>query len=337
MDAPGRDGASQVATGETAAAVGVPAAEAGIGGGPLLGGLAARPRTAAALGAICIAFSGIIFREAGVGPSTATFYRCLLALPFLWMLARLEDRRFGRRSARDRRLALLAGVFFAADLECFHTAITVVGAGLGTVLPNLQVIAVTIATWLLFGERPPARAVIAVPVVLGGVILISGVLDTAAYGRDPVAGAALGTAAGAFYAGFLVIVRRISRDRRHAAAPLFDATLATAIVVVPVGVVIGGFDVAPGWSAIAWLTVLALSSQVLGYLFITLSLPRLPAILSSLLLFVQPVATMVLAGLLLAERPSPVQLAGVALVLGGVGLAALPIGRRPGRAERQPA
>jgi len=289
---------------------------------------------AAATGAVCIAFSGIIFRFAGVGPSTATFFRCLLALPFLWAFARMEDRRFGPRTARERRWALLAGCFFAADLECFHTAVTLVGAGLGTVLPNLQVIAVALATWLFFGERPSARAVAAVPIVLGGVVLISGVLDAGAYGHDPVLGAVLGAAAGLFYAGFLVIVRRISRGRRRAAGPLFDATLATTVLVVPVGLALANLDFAPGWQAIGWLAVLALSSQVFGYLFITLSLPRLPAIVASLLLFVQPVATILFARLLLAEQPSPLQLGGVALVLGGVGFAALPVGRIARAARR---
>jgi drug/metabolite transporter (DMT)-like permease len=309
-------------------------ADAGVVAGPLLGSLASRPRMAAATGAACIAFSGIIFRVSGVGPTTATFFRCLLALPLLWLLARAEDRRFGPRAGRERWLGVGAGLFFAADLECFHTAVTLVGAGLGTVLPNLQVIAVAIATWLIFGERPPTRAVAAVPVVLGGVVLISGVLEVGAYGRDPVGGAVLGVAAGVFYAGFLVLIRRIARDRRRAAGPLLDATFTTAVVALPIGLAVGGLDLAPGWVAIGWLALLALSSQVLGYLFITLSLPRLPAIVSSLLLFVQPVATMVLAALLLAERPSPLQLFGVALVLGGVVLAAVPVGRFSGAVRR---
>ena len=75
------------------------------------------------------------------------------------------------------------------------------------------------------------------------------------------------------------------------------------------------------------------TSQVLGYLFITLALPRLPAAVGAVLLFVQPVATLVLAAVLLGERPSPIQLTGVALVLGGVAFAAAPFRRRPAAAE----
>ncbi len=184
-----------------------------------------------------------------------------------------------------------------------------------------------LATWLLFGERPPARALVAIPVVLAGVVLISGVLDEAAYGEDPVAGAVLGAAAGVFYAGFLVIMRRVNRDRRRSAGPLADATLTTALAVLPVGLLLGSLDLTPSPAQLAWMALLALTSQVLGYLLITLSLPRLPAAVGSILLFVQPVVTLLLAARLLGERPSPAQLAGVALVLGGVVVAALPIRR----------
>ncbi len=67
-----------------------------------------------------------------------------------------------------------------------------------------------------------------------------------------------------------------------------------------------------------------MTSQVLGYLFITTRCRGCPR-RGSLLLFVQPVATVGFAAILLAERPSPLQLAGVALVLGGVAFAAAPV------------
>jgi drug/metabolite transporter (DMT)-like permease len=280
------------------------------------------------LGAVFIAFSGIIFRLSGVAPTTATFWRSAIAAVPLWMLGRVEDRRFGPRSRRERGWAVVAGLFFAADLQCFHYAVTLVGAGLGTVLPNLQVVVVALATWLLFGERPTARVLVAIPIVLAGVVLISGVLDDAAYGANPVAGAVLGVAAGIFYAGFLIIMRAVNRDQRRAAGPLADVSVTTAVAVVPVGLLLGSLDLTPSPVDLAWMALLALTSQVLGYLFITMSLPRLPAALGSILLFVQPVGTLVFAALLLGERPSPIQLAGVMLVLGGVTVAALPVRRR---------
>ncbi len=57
---------------------------------------------------------------------------------------------------------------------------------------------------------------------------------------------------------------------------------------------------------------------MLGWLLITVSLPRLQAVATSLLLTLQPVATVVLAAILLGEDPSPLQLVGVAAILAGL-------------------
>ena len=74
----------------------------------------------------------------------------------------------------------------------------------------------------------------------------------------------------------------------------------------------------PGWSALGWLAVLALTAQVLGWLLISSSLPRLPAALTSVLLLAQPVGALLVSAVLLAEAPTTVQYAGTALILAGV-------------------
>ena len=107
------------------------------------------PVLAALVGAFCIAFSGILFRLAHVSPSTGAFFRCLWALPPLWWLARREDSRYGPRSPRARLLGAAAGAFFAVDLVAWHHSVEEVGAGLATVLGNLQVVLVGPIAWLL--------------------------------------------------------------------------------------------------------------------------------------------------------------------------------------------
>jgi drug/metabolite transporter (DMT)-like permease len=91
--------------------------------------------------------------------------------------------------------------------------------------------------------------------------------------------------------------------------------------------VIGDADLAPSWPAHGWLVLLALTSQVLGWLLISISLPRLPAALTSLLLTVQPVGSVILGAILFGESPTPLQLAGVAAIL--TGLATLTRSRSP--------
>ena len=282
-----------------------------------------RPVLAGALGAFVIAFSAIVVKLAEVSPATAAFFRCAYALPLLGLLAWVERRRYGPRSRRDRLLALGAGVIFAADLVCWHYSIESVGAGLATVIANSQVVLVALLAWAVLGERPENRVLASIPVVLAGVVLISGVIGAGAYGDNPALGALYGILTAIAYALFLLILRQGNSDERRPAGPLFDATLTGAIFSGIAGIMIGDIDWVPDLDAQFWLVLLALSSQVLGWLLISVSLPRLPAVLTSILLTLQPVCSVFLAALLLSEAPSSMQLAGVGVVLAGVAFATL--------------
>jgi len=295
--------------------------------------IAARPRIAALLGALCIAFSGIFYRYADVSPSTVTVFRCLYGLPVLVLVAWLEHRRYGPLPARAVRLAVIAGVFFAGDLLTWHHAVDAVGAGLATVLGNLQVLVVGFVAWAFLGERPPRTALVATPIVLLGAILISGVVGSGAYGANPPLGVGLGLLTALCYAGYLLVIRRGTTDIRRPAGPVAVSTASTMVVAVIAGVIIGDLDPVPAWPSHGWLAVLGLTSQSIGYLLISMSLPRLPAALVSIILLVQPVATVVLARVLLTEVPSVVQIGGVALIIGGIAVATIPVGRLRDRAR----
>jgi drug/metabolite transporter (DMT)-like permease len=267
------------------------------------------------LGAGAIAFSSILVRLSHASPSTAAIFRCAYALPFLGLLTWSENRRLGSREWTDRRYAIASGVFFGADLIMWHHSITDIGAGLATVLANIQVVLVPLVAWAVLGERPGRQVLAALPLALLGVVLISGVLEHGAYGHDPTRGTIYGIGAGIAYVGFLLLLRHGGSDLRRPAGPLFDATAVATVTCVIIGEIIGDARLVPSWPSAGWLLVLALTSQVLGWLLITSSLPRLPAAVTSLLLTIQPVGSVALAAVIFGEAPSAVQLLGVVLVL----------------------
>jgi drug/metabolite transporter (DMT)-like permease len=254
-------------------------------------------------------------------------FRCLYGLPILALVAWWEHRRYGRMPRAGVRLAVVAGGFFAADLLFWHHAIEAVGAGLATVLGNLQVLVVGFIAWLVLGERPSRSVLIALPIVVAGVVLISGVVGAGAYGENPPLGVVLGLLTAMSYAGYLLVIRHGGRDLRRPAGPVALATLSTALVAGIVGAPLGELELVPSWPAHGWLLAYGVTSQSLGYLLISMSLPRLPAVLTSIILLAQPVATMVLSRILLAEAPSVAQIAGVVLVVGGIAVATVPVGR----------
>jgi drug/metabolite transporter (DMT)-like permease len=292
----------------------------------VLRGVGQRPVLAVLVGAVAIAFSGILFRLSHVSASTGAFYRCFFALPPLLILARLEAHRYGPQARRALRLGWIAGAFFAVDLVLWHNGIEQVGAGLATVLGNTQVVMVGLLAWAILGERPQRSSLAAIPIVGFGVLLISGALETGAYGSNPGLGVLYGVLTAIAYSGFLLALREGSRDLRRPAGPLFAATFASAIGCAAIGAVVGDLDLTPSWSAVGWLVLLALSSQVVGWLLISTSLPRLPAVVTSILLTFQPLCAVVFAALIVDESPSMLQLAGAACILAG--LLTATIGRR---------
>jgi drug/metabolite transporter (DMT)-like permease len=267
---------------------------------------------------MCIASSGVLVRLAATTPVTVAFYRCLFALPVLGLISYIERRRFGALPLRSRQLAWVAGAFFALDLIFWHHTIAAVGAGLATVLGNLQVLIVGFAAWALLKEKPHKTLFAAVPIVLIGVVLISGAVGADVYGTDPAKGVILGIATSIAYAAFILVLRQGSGDLRRAAGPLFHATLASAIAAMLYGMVTQELVWGPGWSSVGWLAVLAMTSQVAGWLLISRSLPRLPAAITSVVLLLQPVGSMALAAVVLGEHPGRTQLAGALLILAGV-------------------
>ena len=107
-------------------------------------------------------------------------------------------------------------------------------------------------------------------------------------------------------------------DLRRPAGALFDMSLVAAVVSLGAGLTIGVEDMAPTWPSAGWLITLALTSQVLGWMLITVSLPRLPAAMTSVILTIQPIGSVALGAVLLGQEPSVLQLCGVLLILAGV-------------------
>ena len=272
---------------------------------------------AVVVGAACLAGSATLVKLSGTAPAAAAAYRCGYALPVLAALLWWERRRRGAPPARDVLVALLAGVFFGIDLVLWHAAIGMAGAGVATVVVNLQVVAVGLAGWFT-GEVPPRRVLLALPVAFGGLVLVSGALG--ALGDDPVRGVVLAVAAAFAYAGFLLTLRRATPRRGVVVAPLFWATLSAAVLSAVAAPLAGGLE-PPSWPGHGWLLLVALSGQVVGWLLIAVSLPRLPAMLTSLTLVVQPVAAVLLAASVLGERLTPAQAIGCAALLAAVGYA----------------
>ncbi|MFI9803750.1 DMT family transporter [Streptomyces sp. NPDC052301] len=291
------------------------------------------PGWSMAVGALCVSASAVLLDLAHTTPGTASFHRCLLALPALLVLAGAERRREGGPPRRLYGLALMAGALFAGDMLLWTQAIAEVGAGLSTVLVNVQVVLVPLIAWAIDREPVPARFLGWLPPLLLGVVLTGGVLEHGtAVGTDPRSGTVHAVLAAVCYSGFLYLLRRGGRGGH--VRQLYTVVVASAAVVsMLAGLAWYGFDLAPGWRVLGRLLAVAVSSQVVGWLLVATASPHLASHVGAILLLLTPVGAVALGAVVLGERPGPLQLAGCLLILVS---AYFITARRPG-ADRGPA
>lgn len=283
---------------------------------------------AALAGAVLISFSAIFFGLSEVSPITGAFFRAVYALPVLvvlWLIRRKQD----HRTMSRRWIAIGAGLALGADIIAWHTSIEFIGTGLATLLANTSVIFVALGAWILLGERPRTTTMVAIPVILLGVTLVSGLGQGDPFGANPIRGTLFALLAAIFYATFMLAFRHANDDQVPAAGPLLEATLGAAVASLVLGAMGSALDFEPSWPSHGWLVAVALGSQVFGWLMISYALPRLPAVETATIILIQPALTIVWGAVIFEERPSTLQVVGAVIVLTGVALVALVRARLP--------
>lgn len=272
-----------------------------------------------------VSFSAIFVRLAESSPVTVAFFRAAYAIPVLYLLDALA--RNPPRSGRQRLIAYTAGLILAGNHAAWHAAIELMGAGLATVVGSTHVVIMMAVGWWLLGQRPSRLGIATAPVVLLGVVLISGVVGTQPRGADPVRGVLFGILMATCYVAFLLLLRHAGSSGVPPVGTLRDATVGAAVGSLLLAPLDPRFTFVPSWPSHGWLLALALGAQVLGWLVISSNLARVEAWQSSILLVLEPAATVLWAYLIFGETFSPFQATGLVLVVGGV--AAIALSRRP--------
>lgn len=271
-------------------------------------------------GVVLISFSAVYVRLADVEATRSAFLRVAYALPVFALLL-LAWRRRNPDARVWAPVAAVAGAFLALDLVAWHTSIGLIGAGLATVLANLQVVIVGIVGVVLFRERPRSTFWIAVPVVLVGVWLLGATGESVEAGGSVMAGIGFGVLTAMAYSVYLVVLRQARLRGAEVLPSMASVTLGATVVAFGFAAAEGVAAPPASLEANAWLVLLALGSQVVGWLLLTSSIDRLPAALTSVALLLQPVLALVWGAVLLAEPIGPWQALGAGTVLAGVAVA----------------
>ena len=219
----------------------------------------------------------------------------------------------------DWWLLAFCGLALAADLVVWHWSLHMTSVANATLLGNTAPIFVTLAGWLLFGQRFSPLFLLGLALGIAGAVLLVGLSFDK--GERPFLGDLLGIMAGAFYAAYLMLVARL-RGRLSTATVMGLSGVVTCVALLPRRVLLRRGPQSPhslqGWAVLfAWPGC----SQVAGQGAIAWSLAHLPTAFGALSLLVNPVAAALFAWPLLGERIGPIQGLGGAIVLASIFLA----------------
>lgn len=155
------------------------------------------------------------------------------------------------------------------------------------------------------------------------VVIAGGQQASADLSTSRLLGNLLELASAVSWGACLTISAIVLRTERVLGFLTMAALLGTAMVL-PLGFLEYGYRDLPLWAADAWLAaaVLGLVSTVVAFLIFFWAVRRFGAGLGAMISYLAPVSALILAFVVLGERPLPLQLAGAAVILLGVRIAA---------------
>ena len=269
-------------------------------------------------GNIVLAFGPWLVRLSDVGPVAVGFWRLILALPFLWLLARAT----GQPAHWPRRtlvlIILAAAFFYALDLAAWNASIRMTKLGNSTLFGNSGSFVFAIYGLFLAHRAPSLKQGSALLLAFAGAAL----LMSRSYELSPkhFAGDMLALFAGLFYGGYLIFVERGRSDLKPLPLLLLSTLFSTPLMLA----------ISAGLGETIWphkwapLLIFALSSQVVGQGLLVYSIGTLPPLVVGLALLTQPAISAAIGWIVYGETLSATDIAGAIAIAAALVLVRLP-------------
>lgn len=270
------------------------------------------------VGSSALALGPWLVRLAGVGPVAAGFWRLALALPFLFLIARVIGQPVHWAGRALTLLIALAGFFFAADLAAWHAGINMTKLGNATLFGNTSSLIFALWGLWLARRRPSMAQAAALTLAILGAALLMG--SSAELSARNVKGDLLALFAGILYTGYLIAVQK-ARGAIQPLPLLFIASAFGALMLLPISLVLGERIFPDNWT---FVVILALSSQVLGQGLLVYALGSLSPLVIGLTLLTQPAISALVGWLAYGETLSPLDWVGAAAIAAALVLVRLP-------------
>lgn len=277
-----------------------------------------RPMIMIVVGVIGIALSSI-FVKYSQAPSAVT-----AAWRLLWTVLLMTPVVFGKRQVRKELLhisgkaallSILSGIFLAAHFAVWFESLQHTSVASSTTIVCTEVIWVSLGFCLFMGGRLSGKALAAIAVTVAGSVMIAYADSTAGSGQ--LYGDALALISAVAVAVY-TLLGRVVRSSVSTSVYTYLVYVSCAAVLVTVCAVQGYGLFAYGASALIVGALLAVFSTILGHSIFSWCLKYFSPSFVSASKLCEPVVAGIFAGFLFEQIPSVLQIAGSAVILGGV-------------------
>jgi len=273
------------------------------------------PKLSLFIGILCISFSPIFVKLAGVAPIGGAFYRVFVAwvclLPYCIIKKKIKVDR------QQLVIALLAGVVFASDVAVWNISLLKISATVSTLIANLAPVWVGLLSFIILKKSSGLLFWIGTVVAITGMVVLVGYEHI--LHLEINAGIMLATLASLFYAIYIMITKNIMA-RIDLFSFMFYSMLGASVFLLLVNGVMGNNII--NYSTNVWLYFIGMGllCQLTGWLTINYSLRYLESTKVAITLLSQTVFAGLLAAFLLAERLGVNEIIGSVIVLAGIAI-----------------
>ena len=272
-----------------------------------------------AFGAMLIGFAPIFVKLSMLSSSAISFYRMFLALPFLFLLNYILNKKFFFRVKNKKTIlyAAFASLAFTTDLTLWHFSMDITSVSNATIIVNSAPIFVAILSFIFFKERLTKGFLLSFLVTYIGIVGL--IYFSNNYVNGKLLGDMLCLIAAFFYGVYLLVIARLGKE--NSLNIIFYTTFFCCLFSI-IPMMIEGGNLIPS-SSFEWLNLILMAflCQFGGQYFITHAIGKISASGASIGLLMQPLTATILAAIIFSEILTSLQIVFALISLFGIYLA----------------
>ena len=272
-----------------------------------------------AFGAMLIGFAPIFVKLSMLSSSAISFYRMFLALPFLFLLNYILNKKFFFRVKNKKTIlyAAFASLAFTTDLTLWHFSMDITSVSNATIIVNSAPIFVAILSFIFFKERLTKGFLLSFLVTYIGIVGL--IYFSNNYVNGKLLGDILCLIAAFFYGIYLLVIARLGKE--NSLNIIFYTTFFCCLFSI-IPMMIEGGNLIPS-SSFEWLNLILMAflCQFGGQYFITHAIGKISASGASIGLLMQPLTATILAAIIFSEILTTLQIVFALISLFGIYLA----------------